>query len=113
LRVTLDLLEGRLRPYVEGDLPHETQELWSGQPGAEGSNVRTDVLVGGGVGWMFAEPWTLEVGVLGRAAKLTDANTLDYPGVVQVGVSTRFDFLKKEGRREHEHEGEHEHEHEE
>src|SRR3712207_7971211 len=43
------LLDGELRPYLEANLPHETQELWSGHPGMEGSNVRTDLLLGGGL----------------------------------------------------------------
>ena len=91
-RATLRLLDGAVRPYVEGDLPHETQELWDGAPGLEGSNVRTDVLLGGGVSWAFSKPWTLEAGFLARVAKLTETATLDYPGVVQVGLSTNFDL---------------------
>jgi hypothetical protein len=73
--------------------------------------VRTDVLLGGGVAWTFADPWTLEVGVLGRVAKLTDANTLDYPGVVQLGLSTRFDLAGGEGRGGHSEEEEEGHGH--
>jgi len=100
LRVTAKLLEGKLRPYVEVDMPHETQELWSGHPGMEGSNVRTDILAGGGVGWTFMDPWALELGVLARVAKLTEGATLDYPGVVQLGLSTRFDLAgQKKGER--------------
>lgn len=92
LRVTAKFLDGKLRPYLEADLPHETQELWGGHPGMEGSNVRTDVLAGAGLGWTFADPWAVELGVLARVAKLTEGATLDYPGVVQLGLSTRFDL---------------------
>jgi hypothetical protein len=95
LRATLRLLDGAVRPYVEADLPHETQELWSGAPGLEGSNVRTDLLLGGGVTWAFSEPWAVEAGFLARVAKLTETATLDYPGVVQIGVSRSFDLGKE------------------
>jgi hypothetical protein len=91
-RATLRLLDGALRPYVELDIPHETQELWNGSPGLEGSNVRTDLLVGGGLTWEFAEPWAVEAGFMARAAQLTHAATFDYPGVGQLALSTRFDL---------------------
>jgi hypothetical protein len=44
------------------------------------------------VSWAFSKPWTLEAGFLARVAKLTETATLDYPGVVQVGLSTNFDL---------------------
>lgn len=91
-RATLRLLEGAVRPYVEADLPHETQELWDGAPGLEGSNERTDLLVGAGVTWEFSKPWAVEAGFLTRVAKLTETATFDYPGVLQLGLSTNFDL---------------------
>jgi hypothetical protein len=94
IRSTLRLLDGALRPYVELDLPHETQELWGGRPGLEGSNVRTDLLLGAGVTWEFSEPWAVDAGFLARIAQLTDAATFDYPGVLHLGLSTRFDLGK-------------------
>lgn len=91
-RASLPLLEGALKPYVAADLVHETEELWHGRVGDEGSTVRTEILVGGGLAWRFSDPWTLEAGVRARVARLTDAATFDYPGLVQLGISTYFDL---------------------
>lgn len=92
LRATVPLLEGRLRPYAAADVAHETEELWDGRVGGEGSNVRTDILLGAGIAWTFAEPWTAEIGFRARAAQLTDAASFDYPGLLQIALSTRFDL---------------------
>jgi hypothetical protein len=99
LRATLPLADGALRPFVAVDLPHETEELWGGAPGLEGSNVRTDLLAGAGVAWRFADPWSLELGFRARIAQLTDAASFDYPGVLQLGLSTSFDVGKTEKAR--------------
>jgi hypothetical protein len=91
-RTTVPLLDRRLRPYVSVDLSHETEELWNGHPGAEGSNVRTELLLGGGIAWTFAPPWTAELGVRARVAQFTDAASFDYPGLVQFALSTELDL---------------------
>jgi hypothetical protein len=91
-RATLPLADGAWKPYVSADLTHETEELWAGMEGMEGSTVRTEVLLGGGVSWRFADPWTAELGVRARVAQLTDAASFDYPGLLQIGLSTSFDL---------------------
>jgi len=74
------------------DMPHETEELWNGAPGLEGSNVRTEILVGAGFSWRFAPPWAAEVGFRARVAQLTDAASFDYPGILEFGLATEFDL---------------------
>jgi hypothetical protein len=91
LRADLKLLDGKLVPYVAADLQHQTEELWSGQVGTEGSTVRADLLVGGGVAWVFSKPWTADAGVRAHVASFSNSATLDYPGVLQLGLSTSFD----------------------
>jgi hypothetical protein len=83
---------GALRPYVSLDLSHETEELWHGGPGLEGSSVRTELLMGAGASWAFAPPWRAEVGVRVRAAQLTSGASFDYPGILQLGLATSFDL---------------------
>jgi hypothetical protein len=95
VRASLPLISGKLIPYVAADLPHETQELWNGSPGLEGSNVRTELLLGGGLAWEFVPAWQLEIGVRARAVRFTTAAAFDYPGLLQFGLSTHFDLQKK------------------
>ncbi|HVY47733.1 MAG TPA: hypothetical protein VHB21_17710 [Minicystis sp.] len=90
-RVTVPFLGGALRPYVGADLAAATVELWDGVVGPESPVGRADVLVGGGVGWAFSAPWTVDVNVRGRAASLTNAVTWDYPGVVWIGLGAQVD----------------------
>jgi hypothetical protein len=94
-RGAVSLMEGAVRPYLTVDLPHETEELWNGVPGLEGSNVRTDLMAGAGVAWRFINPWQVELGFRGRVAKLTDAASFDYPGIVELAISTHFDTAGK------------------
>jgi len=94
-RGTLPLAKGMLRPYVSVDVTHETEELWHGTAGVEGSNVRTELLVGGGLSWLFADPWQAELGVRARVAQFTDAASFDYPGILQFGLSTHFDLASR------------------
>ncbi len=91
LRATVPVAGGALRPYLQLDLPHETDERWGGAPGLEGSNERTEILAGGGVGWRFSGEWQVDVGFRARVAELTDAAAFDYPGLLQLGLSTAFD----------------------
>lgn len=93
LRLTVPLLTGALRPFVEADLARETNELWHGAIGDEGPTARTDLLVGGGVRWSFHDPWAADFGFRARAAKLGGGTTLDYPGLVELGLSTAFDLF--------------------
>ena len=91
-RVALPFAEGSILPYAVADLTHESEEFWNGAPGLEGSNVRTEILVGAGVSWEFAAPWRAEIGLRARVAQLTDAASFDYPGLLQLGLSTQFDL---------------------
>jgi hypothetical protein len=91
LRATLTT--GPFRPYAAADLVHDGREVWHGVPGAE-SFVRTDLLLGGGLGWMFREPWQADVGVRVRVLDVSDGPTLEYPALVQIGLSTWFDLAR-------------------
>jgi hypothetical protein len=91
-RATAPFLDGTLRPYVVADLPHQTDELWSGAIGAEGPTARTDLLLGAGVSWEFRAPWSVDLGLRARVAHFTDAATFNYPGLLQVGLGTHFDL---------------------
>lgn len=93
MRGTLSLLGGDLRPSATAGFVHETEELWQGMPGLEGTTVRSDLLVGAGVAWRFADPWTLEIGVQARLAQLTNAASFDYPGILELSLSAQFDTL--------------------
>ncbi len=97
-RGALSVLGGDLRLNVTLGLVHETQELWQGQAGHEGTTVRTDLLAGAGVAWRFADPWTAEIGVRARLAQLTHAASFDYPGVLELSLSTHFDALELKSR---------------
>jgi hypothetical protein len=92
-RGALSLLDGDLRPNVSLGLVHETEELWQGRAGLEGTTVRTDILAGAGVAFRFADPWTVELGVRARLAQLTNAASFDYPGILELSLSTQFDTL--------------------
>ena len=94
VRGTLPFADGAFRPYLSVDVTHETEELWHGGMGLEGSNVRTEILVGGGISWRFAAPWQADIGIRARVAQLTDAASFDYPGVLSFGLSTSFDLAK-------------------
>jgi len=90
LRVGVPLLEGRLEPFAVADLAHEGEELWSGRPGDEGSNVRTDLLLGGGAVWTFVPDWTVDLAVRARAARFTDAAAFDQSVAIGLGLRTAF-----------------------
>ena len=91
-RVSVALLDGKLTPFVEATLAHEGEEYWHGEVGLEGSNVRTEVFLGGGIGWRFSDPWTLEATVRGRVAALTDAPAFKQSGLFSLALSTSFDL---------------------
>ncbi len=92
VRLTVPFLGGDLRPFVSVDLSHESNELWHGAIGGEGPTERTDLLAGGGVSWRFRDPWAADFGFRARVAKLGGGATLDYPGVVELGLTTAFDL---------------------
>jgi hypothetical protein len=92
VRATMPFLDGTLRPYIVLDLPHQTDELWSGAIGTEGPTARTELLIGGGLSWEFRAPWSVDLGVRVRVAHFTGAATFDYPGMLQLGIGTRFDL---------------------
>jgi outer membrane protein with beta-barrel domain len=91
-RTTALLLDGAVRPYATFDVAHETEEIWNGKPGLEGSNVRTDFLVGAGIAWTFTDPWFVDVSLRGRVAKIAEGASFDYPGILQLGLGTSYDF---------------------
>src|SRR5439155_26018060 len=76
----------------EVTLAHEREEYWHGLPPAEGSNVRTELYVGGGLGWRFYRNWTVEGTARGRVAALTAAPTFRQSGVFSLALSTSFDL---------------------
>lgn len=94
LRSTLFLFDRALRPYITIDLAHETEEIWDGAPGPEGSNIRTDLLLGGGLGYQFYDPWYLEIGGRARAARLSGTAPFKYPGVLEFRLSTHWDIVE-------------------
>jgi 8-oxo-dGTP diphosphatase len=55
-RVSVSLLKDVLRPFVGVDLAHETEEYWQGEPGLEGSNVRTELYGSAGLAYRFLDP---------------------------------------------------------
>jgi hypothetical protein len=89
-RVSVAFLDGQLNPFVEGTFAHETEEYWQGEVGLEGTNVRSEVYVGGGLAWRFAENWSADLAARGRIATLTHAPTFTNYGVFSLGISTRF-----------------------
>ena len=89
---SLSLLEGVLRPHAALELGHEGKELWDGREGDEGSNVRTELYASGGLAYRFYDPWTLDLTLRGRLARLTDAPSFDVPIIVSLGLSTSFDL---------------------
>jgi hypothetical protein len=91
VRASLPVLDKKLIPYVAADVSGETEEIWHGAPGLEGSNVRADLLLGGGLAWEFTEAWQLELNLRGRAARFTSAAGFNYPGLVQIAVSMHLD----------------------
>jgi hypothetical protein len=93
-RVSVSLLEETLTPFAEAVLAHEGEEYWQGEPGLEGSNVRTEIYLGGGIAWRFYDRWTVDAAVRGRVATLTDAPTFTQYGLFSLGLSTSFDLWK-------------------
>jgi hypothetical protein len=89
-RGTFPLPSLRLRPYVATDFVHDGPELWHGVVGAD-TYTRSDLLAGGGVAWRFAPKWEADVGFRVLLAKLATGTSLDYPGLVQLGLATHFD----------------------
>lgn len=91
-RTSISLFDNILVPFAELSLAHEGEEYWHGHRGLEGSNVRTEVYVGGGVGWRFIDTWTLEAAARGRVATLTDAPTFNQYGLFSLALSTSVDL---------------------
>ncbi|HTJ80355.1 MAG TPA: hypothetical protein VL400_01495 [Polyangiaceae bacterium] len=98
-RVSVGIFDGVLTPFAEATLAHETEEYWHGEVGLEGSNVRSEIYVGGGAAWRFFDPWTLELTVRGRVASLTDAPTFKSLGLFSLAVSTSFDLWDTDAER--------------
>lgn len=92
LRGGVPLLEDRLEPFLVANLAHESEELWDGRPGLEGSNIRTDLLLGGGVVWTFTPGWSVDGAVRARAARFTDAAAFDQTVALTLGVRGAFDL---------------------
>lgn len=98
-RVSLSFMEGEIGPFVEAALAHETEEYWNGEPGLEGSNIRTEVYAGGGMVWRFYDPWAVEVTTRARVATLTDAPAFESFGLFSLAVSTSVDLWETEAER--------------
>jgi len=93
-RVAVGFLHDVLKPFAEVSLAHEGEEYWHGAVGAEGSNIRTEIYVGGGVGWQFYERWSLEASASGRVASLTSAPTFASAGTFSLALTTSFDLAR-------------------
>lgn len=91
-RVTASLLDETIQPFVEATFAHETEEYWQGEVGLEGSNVRSEIYVGGGIAWRFYERWTIDLAARGRVATLTHAPTFESYGAFSLGASTTFEL---------------------
>lgn len=90
--VAVSFMGGKLTPFVETTLAHEGEEFWGGDVGLEGSNIRTEVYLGGGIEWRFYDAWAVNVTTRGRIATLTEAPTFTNYGLFSLGVSTSFDL---------------------
>jgi len=91
-RVSVSFLDGVLTPFVEATFAHEGEEYWHGQIGGEGSNVRSEIYLGGGLGWRMDDTWSLEGSASGRLASLTDAPTFESAGTFSLAVAATFDL---------------------
>lgn len=91
-RLAASFMKRSLSPFVEVTFAHEGEEYWGGEPGLEGSNVRTEVYVGGGLAWRFYEEWSVDLTTRARVATLTDAPSFTSFGLFSLGVSASFDL---------------------
>ena len=91
-RLAASFMKRSLTPFAEVTIAHEGEELWAGAPGLEGSNIRTEVYVGGGLEWRFYNEWALELTTRGRVASLTDAPSFKSLGQFSLALSTSFDL---------------------
>jgi hypothetical protein len=99
LRATWPLLGGSLKPYASIDLPGSTGERWEGLPGLEGDGQgRMELLLGGGISWRFLDPWQVDLGLRARATTLMGGAGFDYPGLLEVGISTYYGAGSKASR---------------
>jgi hypothetical protein len=89
-RVSVSLLGGRVTPFVDATFSHAGEEYWHDVMGLEGTTVRTEIYLGGGVDWAFRRRWNVEASVRGRVASLTDAATFSSPGVFGLALWTTF-----------------------
>lgn len=94
-RGAVPLLSRKLTPFATLDLAHETDEIWDGSPGLEGSSRRTDLLLGAGLSWEFLPAWSLELRGVGRVAHFAPGPGFDSPGLLQLALST---YVEKLGR---------------
>jgi hypothetical protein len=98
-RTSLALADGDVTPFVEITLAHEGEEYWHGTPGLEGSNVRTEIYLGGGASWRFVEGWSVEATARARIATLTDAPAFKSYGLFSLALSTSFDLWEADAER--------------
>lgn len=92
LRGGLPLALDTVEPFLVVDVAHEGEELWDGRPGLEGSNIRTDLLLGGGVVWGFTPGFALDAAVRARAVRFTDAAAFDQTVAISVGIRGALDL---------------------
>lgn len=89
-RTVVSLLEGVLAPFADISVAHITQEYWQGLPGLEGSAVRTELYLGGGLTYRFADAWSVDAMASGRVATFTEAPTFKTYGLFSLGLTARF-----------------------
>lgn len=91
-RVTASFMKGVLNPFADVTLAHEGEELWNGEVGLEGSNVRTEVYLGGGLEWRFHDRWSVALTTRARVATLTEAPSFESRGLFSLALSGSFDL---------------------
>ncbi len=93
-RVAVSLFHGALTPAADITLLHEGEEYWHDQLGDAGSNIRTELYVGGALAWQFYGPWSLEGSASVRAHSVAAAQTFKSGGIFSLAVSTELDLWK-------------------
>ena len=91
-RATFPFWRGALRPYVAADVLHSGREIWQGLYGEESYAV-TDLLLGGGLAWRFAPPWSVEGGIRFPVVHDTQGASYEFPALFELSLGTSFDLL--------------------
>lgn len=91
-RIAVSFMDQTFTPSLDVTLAHEGEEYWHGAAGPEGSNIRTELYLGGGFEWRFVDAWAVEFTTRGRVLALSDAPSFKSFGQFSLSVSTSFDL---------------------